>query len=161
MGIVMHAKTLRTTSLHKMCLILLTSLALIVSSVATSSSLMPFQMLNLNQANLPECNTTTQGLDAHTMHEALSESSHAEHITPTSHSPIDIDNDVIVNIDNDCPSDRVLQHDCCDTTCITVMATLLNDPVDNMRLGKTVTYPIDNSRDIIEISHSLYRPPNA
>ena len=160
MGIVMHAKTLRTTSLHKMWLTLLTSLALIVSSVASSGSLMPLQMLSSNQSNLAECSSTEQEIDPHAMHMALAKSSHAESVTSPSSSPIGVGGDG-VNANIDCAPNSMLQHDCCDTTCITVIATLLNDPIDIIRLGQTVTYPIDNSRDIIEISHSLYRPPNA
>ncbi|ANS85330.1 hypothetical protein RJD38_14755 [Vibrio scophthalmi] len=132
----MHAKSLRT-----IWLVLLTALTLVASNMASSKTLMPIQMLQMGQHNLSSCTPEM-------MSDMASATSHHQMMPSTSAT-------------EDCSSNDSLYHECCDTTCITVLAALLAEPTEHIRIAHAVSFPLESHRDIIEIARSLYRPPNA
>lgn len=138
----MHAKPLRT-----IWLVLLTALALVASNMASSSSLMPIQMLQMNASSQSGVNSCTSE-------------------TPSENQPALTDHHQMVSMStvssmDDCPTNNTMQHDCCDTTCLTVVAALIGESTDIVRIADSVTFPLESSTDIIQMSRSLYRPPNA
>ncbi|WP_241210345.1 hypothetical protein [Vibrio ichthyoenteri] len=126
-------------------LVLLTALALVASSMASSKSLMPIQMLQMNASNhsgVSSCTSQSQSDNLPAMtehHRMMSDISSME----------------------DCPTNSAMQHDCCDTTCLTVVAALIGESTDIIRVAHSVIFPLESSTDIIHMSRSLYRPPNA
>ncbi|HAS63580.1 MAG TPA: hypothetical protein DCS35_14085 [Vibrio sp.] len=134
----MHAQSLRT-----IWLVLLTSLMLIASSLASAKTLMPIQMLQASQsvsAHCPSSNTVaSMPSQMQTHHQMMTSQPNSSEFN--------------------CTSDGDLQHDCCDTTCITVVATLLNQSSPLAQTSGSFSYPITATRDVVKISNDLYRPP--
>ncbi|MGF1911412.1 hypothetical protein L4C38_18470 [Vibrio kasasachensis] len=135
----MHAQSMRT-----IWLVLLTSLALIASNLVSAKTLMPIQMLQANQNASEHCATLSDMISSASM-QAHHQMMNAQ---PSS-------------ADLDCAGDDSIQHDCCDTTCISVIATLLNHPSPLAQMSGPVSYPITATRDVVKVSSSLYRPPSA
>lgn len=137
----MHAHSLRT-----IWLVLLTSLALIASSLASAKTLMPIQMLQASQNATEHCAT----MDGMTASQPSKMSLHHQMMSAKPSLT-----------DFDCANNSDLQHDCCDTTCISVVATLLTHPTPLAQLSGSCSYPIEATRNIVKVSRSLYRPPSA
>ncbi|GAK83753.1 hypothetical protein JCM19238_1315 [Vibrio ponticus] len=100
----MHATSLRT-----IWLVLLTALALVASNMASSKTLMPLQMLQMSQSTSGHCSDEMMpNMDMAAM---------SHHVS----------GEKLANIEMDCSSGSSMQHECCDTTCVTVVATLAAD----------------------------------
>ncbi|WP_260258562.1 hypothetical protein [Vibrio intestinalis] len=130
---------MRIHSLRTICLILFSSLTLILSSVVSSAPLMPIQMMQMSEVS-QSCHSmaeeTTQSM---TMHHTASY---------TTSSPID------------CETNNSFEHNCCDTTCITVVAALLHPPIMPAQHSQLVAFNHEPTRSIVKVSRSLYRPPS-
>ncbi|WP_114764328.1 hypothetical protein [Vibrio rhodolitus] len=134
----MHATSLRT-----IWLVLLTALALVASNMASSKTLMPLQMLQMSQSASSHCSDEMMpNMDMAAM---------SHHVS----------GEKLANIEMDCASGSSMQHECCDTTCVTVVATLTADLPSFSPSFDIQTYPIEPTRDTVEILSSLYRPPTA
>ncbi|OLQ92221.1 hypothetical protein BIY21_12350 [Vibrio ponticus] len=134
----MHATSLRT-----IWLVLLTSMTLIASSMASSKRLMPIQMLQMSQSTSNHCDADMlPNMDMATMSHHLADGQQT-------------------SINMDCSNGNSMQHECCDTTCVTVFATLTDDLASFTPSFDIQTYPIEPTRDTVAITSSLYRPPSA
>lgn len=134
----MHAISLRT-----IWLVMLTSLALIASSMASSKTLMPIQMLTMSADSISHCSPSMMAnMNLDDLHHQISNDSS---------DPITID----------CDTDSSMQHDCCGTTCINVFATLSSEPLPLTPIFSTFSYPLEPTRSTVKGVDSLYRPPSA
>ncbi|KAB1454306.1 hypothetical protein [Vibrio panuliri] len=130
----MHAKPLRT-----IWLVLLTSMTLLASSVASSQILMPFQMLQMSQGSTSDCASDMS------MSEMSLTSHHVDNTDPIT----------------GCADNDSAQYDCCGTICIPHLATLTSISVDNSPVLVASSYPVEATRKTVRLARSLYRPPNA
>ncbi|MDA0147457.1 hypothetical protein [Vibrio sp. LaRot3] len=145
---------MRAHSLRTICLILLSSLTFILSSVASSAPLMPIQMMQMNTASSASCHSMTHnGADTSTP-------ANSDNVTPiqsTMHHSSPGNSQQFADID--CETNTNLDHNCCDTTCITVVAALLHPPVLPAQHSSMVELTPEQARSTVRVSRSLYRPP--
>ncbi|WP_423840632.1 hypothetical protein ONE56_17890 [Vibrio mytili] len=156
---------MRLKSLHTIWLTLLTTLVLVVSSVANSASLMSLRMMSNNNSMSSHAMANTQPMlnrqktehcGSHVMERVVD--THASH-SPDQASLSLSENALAENVMADCVDNTGSIHNCCSASC-SAMFVYLPTP-SNHTLPQAYRAPMlfDTSAPVVQVNNNLYRPP--
>ncbi|MEF1309454.1 hypothetical protein QTO01_05025 [Vibrio mytili] len=156
---------MRLKSLHTIWLTLLTTLVLVVSSVANSASLMSLRMMSNNTSMSSHAMANTQPMlnrqktehcGSHVMERVVD--THASH-SPDQASLSLSENALAENVMADCVDNTGSIHNCCSASC-SAMFVYLPTP-SNHTLPQAYRAPMlfDTSAPVVQVNNNLYRPP--